>query len=162
MTTLQQRLQEREEAAHRRVVQLREHVARLAEELAAAEEALNRLIVTRETVAGILSEDEGQADTARLSSSPTGVRLVPHRTPDTPFSELPLDYRDVMEVLARAAGPLRAKDISAAVGRGDSAVTAERMRSRLNRLAARGWILKTGDGAFTLDPAARALANGTI
>jgi hypothetical protein len=161
---LLERLEQREEAARRRVEGLREQAARIAEQLADAEEALNRLVITRETVDEVLAEPELESAAAAVAvtASPAGVGPVPHRTAETAVAELPVSYRDVMEVLARVDEPLRAKDVAAAVGMGESSVKAEGMRSKLNRLADRGWIIKTDAGGFTLDPVTRALVVGAM
>jgi hypothetical protein len=161
---LLERLEQREEAARRRVEELREQATRIAEQLADAEDALNRLVITRATVDEVLAEPERESVAAAgaVPASLAGVGPVPHRTAETAVEELPVSYRDVMEVLARVDEPLRAKDVAAAVGMGESAVKAENMRSKLNRLADRGWIIKTDADSFTLDPATRALVTGAI
>ncbi|MBV9024250.1 MAG: hypothetical protein JO362_10765 [Streptomycetaceae bacterium] len=58
MAGLLERLEQREEAARRRVEKLREQAARIAEQLADAEDALNRLVITRATVDEVLAEPE--------------------------------------------------------------------------------------------------------
>src|SRR5262245_8301365 len=99
---LLERLEQREEAARRRVEELREQAAGIAERLADAEEALNRLVITRETVDEVLAEPERESVVAAVAvpASLAGVGSVPHRTAGTAVEELPVSCRDVMEVLA--------------------------------------------------------------
>jgi len=160
MASLIEELQRREAAARQEVDELRGEIARLGERLARAEERLSRLEVTRETVAGILGgagtdEPTGAADPpptgSRLAGgSPIGVVTVPPWRPGLARSVLPPSYRDLLEVLADAGRPLRAGGIAAAAGLSTDKSKIEGLRSKLKRLAERGWLAEDGPGLFML------------
>jgi len=167
MASLIEELQRREAAARHEVDELRGEIARLNERLARAEERLSRLEITRETVAEILAgvgTDEATAgrevepvaaDPAPVSSrlaggSPIGVVTVPPWRPGLAQSVLPPSYRDLLEVLTDAGRPLRAGSIAAAAGLSTDKSTVEGLRSKLKRLAERGWLAEDGPGLFTL------------
>ena len=53
---------------------------------------------------------------------------------------LPQDYRDLLEVAEDAGRPLRAGQIAAAAGLSTDRGKVETLRSKLKRLAERGWL----------------------
>lgn len=61
---------------------------------------------------------------------------------------LPVAYRDVLEVLADAGQPLRAKQIAAALGLGGEPRSVEGLRLKLKRLVRRGWLTEPAAGLF--------------
>jgi hypothetical protein len=64
---------------------------------------------------------------------------------------LPQAYRDLLEVVADAGRPLRAAQIAAAAGLSTDRVRVEGLRSKLKRLAERGWLAEeAGPGLFGL------------
>jgi hypothetical protein len=153
MGSLLGRLEAREEAARVRVEELRAAMAALAERLAAEEELLSRLQLTRQTVIevlagpdlpedGAVAADTGAAaEGTALSGVADGATApsvmaaqVPAFTEDGDGRGLPVAYRDVWEVLVDAGVPLRAKQISVAVGLGVEPRHVEGMRSKLKRL----------------------------
>jgi hypothetical protein len=167
MASLIEELRRREAAARREVDELRGEIARLSERLARAEERLARLEITRETVAEILggagtaeAAAEREADPAAADPAPAGSRLaggppigvvtVPPWRPGLAQSVLPASYRDLLEVLADAGRPLRAGSIAAAAGLSTDRSKIEGLRSKLKRLAGRGWLAEDGPGLFTL------------
>lgn len=161
MASLIEELQRREAAVRQEVDELRGEIARLTERLARAEERLARLVVTRETVTEILGgvgTGEPAAGAAgpppavsRLAGgSPVGVVTVPPWRPGLAQSVLPASYRDLVEVLADAGRPLRAGSIAAAAGLSTDRSKIEGLRSKLKRLAERGWLAEDGPGLFTL------------
>jgi hypothetical protein len=169
MASLIEELQRREAAARHEVDELRGEIARLTERLARAEERLSGLEMTRETVTEILGgagTDEaaagreaepaaGAAGSAPAGSrlaggSPIGVMAVPPWQPGLAQSVLPPSYQDLLEILADAGRPLRAGNIAAAAGLSTDKSTVEGLRSKLKRLAERGWLAEDGPGLFTL------------
>jgi hypothetical protein len=82
--------------------------------------------------------------------SPVGVVTVPPWRPGLARSVLPSSYRDLLEVLADAGRPLRAGSIAAAAGLSTDKSKIEGLRSKLKRLAERGWLAEDGPGLFTL------------
>jgi hypothetical protein len=167
MGSLTGELQRREAAARHEVDELRGEIARLNERLARAEERLSRLEITRETVAEIVggagTDEAADTDEAAErqhaepaaadpapSGSPVGVLTVPSWRPGIAQSVLPPSYRDLLEVLADTGRPLRAADIAAATGLSTDRSGIEGLRSKLKRLAGRGWLAEDGPGLFTL------------
>jgi hypothetical protein len=61
---------------------------------------------------------------------------------------LPVAYRDVVEVLADAGMPLRARQVCQAVGVGAEPRHREGMRIKLKRLVERGWLVEATPGLF--------------
>jgi hypothetical protein len=164
MGSLIEELQRREAAARQEADALRSEIARLSERLALAEERLARLEITRETVTEILGDagmgqlagqavaaaDPVPADSRLAGGSPIGVVTVPLWRPGLGQSVLPSSYRDLLEVLADAGRPLRAGGIAAAAGLSTGKSKIEGLRSKLKRLAERGWLAEDGPGLFTL------------
>ncbi|MBG0814647.1 hypothetical protein HS045_10605 [Planomonospora sp. ID82291] len=154
----------------RREAAARERVERLRERLAAEEQTLSRLVVTRQTVEEILGEtaspvqrpqtgagDEpddhdtaGGNRVAGTGGSPIGVVTVPRWRPGMNSSVLPRAYQDVLEVLADAGGGMRAGKIVAALGLPVEAAKVEGLRSKLKRLVERGWLSEDIPGVFTM------------
>lgn len=188
MGSLMAELEAREAAARGRVEVLRARIAELSEQLAAEEELLGRLGITRETVLEILGGADGQgwgalegADAGRggdaaeqdgdaevraalrangpvaraaVAATPVaaragvGVVRVPQWQAGVAEAVLPVAYRDVLEVLADAGRPLRAKQIAAALGLGDQPRSVEGLRLKLKRLVRRGWLAEPEAGLF--------------
>ena len=64
---------------------------------------------------------------------------------------LPQAYRDLLEVAEDAGRPLRAAQIAAAAGLSTDKAKVEGVRSKLKRLAGRGWLAEgAGPGLFGL------------
>lgn len=72
-------------------------------------------------------------------AAPVGALLVPQWHEDAVASVLPQPYQDPLEVAADARRPLRAAEFCTATGLAGKAQV-EGVRSRLRRLAARGWL----------------------
>jgi hypothetical protein len=163
MGSLLGRLEAREEATRVRVEELRAEMAALAERLAGEEELLSRLEITRQTVIEVLAgpdlpEDGGVAagtgaasmvaTVAAAPSETAAATQVPAFSQDGDGQGLPVAYRDVWEVLVDAGGPLRAKQLSVALGLGTEPRHVEGMRSKLKRLVRRGWLAEVEPGLF--------------
>jgi cell division septum initiation protein DivIVA len=163
MGSLIDELQRREAAARAEAEELRGRIAELAERLARAEERLSRLVITRETVEEVL--DSAATEIAPVSSAAeqlegtalprpgrppvTGVVAVPPWRAGLEVSVLPQDYRDLLEVAEDAGRPLRAGQIAAAAGLSTDRGKVETLRSKLKRLAERGWLAEEA-GLFAL------------
>ncbi|MFI6093514.1 hypothetical protein [Streptomyces sp. NPDC051218] len=160
MVSLPEELEAREAAARRRVEELRADTAELALRLEAAQEVLSRLEITRETVTKVLAElSAAQADSeADVPVEPAqkphphgaGVVMVPPGREGLAATVLPDVYRDIMEVLADAPGPLQAKQIVPRIGLAATAGKIEGTRAKLKRLVERGWLTEDAPGRFTL------------
>jgi hypothetical protein len=169
--SLLEALDAREQAARARVEALRAEMDRLAEQLAAEQELLGRLEITRQTVVEVLAEDGlPGGDAAVADSDPQagkaaalkGSRVggqVPVFGQDGDGHRLPVAYRDVVEVLADA-GPLRARLVCQAVGAGAEPRHREGMRIKLKRLVERGWLVETEPGLFACAAGVAAALDG--
>jgi hypothetical protein len=73
---------------------------------------------------------------------------------------LPLAYRDVVEVLADAGVPLRARQVCQAVGAGAEPRHREGMRIKLKRLVARSWLVEASPGLFACAAGVAAALDG--
>ena len=159
MGSLIDELQRREAAARAEAEGLRGQIAGLTERLAGVEERLSRLVIARETVDEVLSEgaeaSSAMAERAAPSRfghlSPIGVLTVPPWRAGLAASALPQAYRDLLEVVEDAGRPLRAGQIAAAAGLSTDKSKVEGLRSKLKRLAERGWLAEeAGPGLFAL------------
>ena len=163
MGSLIDELLRREAVARAEAEELRGRIAELAERLAQAEERLSRLVITRETVEEVLdsaateiaavSPAAGQLAGTALAGpgrSPViGVMAVPPWRAGLEVSVLPQGYRDLLEVAEDAGRPLRAGQIAAAAGLSTDRGKVETLRSKLKRLAERGWLAEEA-GVFAL------------
>jgi len=163
MGSLIDELQRREAAARAEAEELRGRIAELAERLAQAEERLSRLVIARETVEEVLDgaateiapvspaevQLEGTALRGPGRSPVAGVVMVPPWRAGLEVSVLPQDYRDLLEVAEDAGRPLRAGQIAAAAGLSTDRGKVETLRSKLKRLAVRGWLAEEA-GLFAL------------
>jgi len=167
MGSLIDELQRREAAAREEAEDLRGRIAQLAERLAGVEERLSRLVITRETVDEVLSGSGAEASPAVMPDgvapsrsghlAAVGVLAVPPWRPGLEATVLPEAYRDLLEVAEDAGRSLRAAQIAAAAGLSTDKATVEGLRSKLKRLAERGWLTEeAGPGLFEL-----AARNGT-
>jgi hypothetical protein len=130
----------------------------------AGEQALSRLVVTREAVQEILGQaaserppgdvdgggagglgGAGAAEAVTSGGSPVGGVTVPGWRPGVDALVLPRAYRGVLEVLVDAGRPLRAEQLVVLLGLPAQAAKVEGLRSKLKRLVTRGWL--TGDSA---------------
>ena len=162
MGSLIDELRRREAAARAEAEQLRGQIAELAERLAGVEEQLSRLGVAREVVDEVLAG----ATTAEVSPAPgqrevtaspgadrpavAGLAVPPWRA-GLEADVLPRDYRDLVEVAEDAGRPLRAAQFAAAAGLSTDRGKVETLRSKLKRLAERGWLAEgAGPGLFAL------------
>ncbi|MGW1171235.1 hypothetical protein [Streptomyces sp. NPDC002550] len=168
MGSLFEELEAREAAARVRVEELEAELAGLSGKLELARESLERLRIARETVAEVLAEMTPEkpsvaVDSARPSAGDSvasayagaerqviGVLTVPNRQPEMGTEVLPQVYRDIMEVVADAPGPVRAKQIVPRIGLPAETGKIEGTRSKLKRLVERGWLDEDVPGLFTL------------
>ncbi|MER5757200.1 hypothetical protein [Streptomyces sp. NPDC002088] len=68
---------------------------------------------------------------------------------------LPGNYQRIMEVVRWADTPVTVKQVCGEPGMSTEPARAEALRSKLNRLAERGWLRKPADGKFTTTLRAR-------
>ncbi|MCX4909217.1 hypothetical protein [Streptomyces sp. NBC_00878] len=114
----------------------------------AAVGALVRLAGARETVAEVLGEQAGQG--GELTSGAVAGSAVPQRGGNAVVEVLVPEYQQILRVLAvpEAAGGMRVKQILAGPGWEATATRVEEVRSRVKRLAARGWVTEVRPNVF--------------
>jgi hypothetical protein len=167
MGSLFEELEAREAAARVRVEELEAELASVSGKLELARGGLERLRITRETVAEVLAAmTPGRSVAAVDAGRPTagepgasayaggerqvvGVLTVPNWQPGMGPEVLPRVYRDIVEVVADAPGPVRAKQIVPRIGLPAETGKIEGTRSKLKRLVERGWLDEDAPGMFT-------------
>ena len=170
MGSLLEALEAREAAACARVEALRAEMDRLAERLAAEQELLGRLEITRRTVIEVLAGDALPGEEAAgidpdpnagagAATPRVGVQVSVFGR-DGDGRRLPVAYRDVVEVLADAGVPLRARQVCQAVGVGAEPRHREGMRIKLKRLVKRGWLVEAEPGLFACAAGVAATLDG--
>ena len=160
MVSLPEELQAREAAARQRVEELQAQAAELAVRMEKAREDLSRLEITRETVAQVLAELSAAEDVPEGRKVPEpqeapaphgiGVMAVPPWREGLVAEVLPDVYRDIVEIVADAPGPLQAKQIVPRIGLEATTAKIEGTRGKLKRLVERGWLAEDAPGRFTL------------
>jgi len=142
-------LEAREKKVREEVARLREEADRVQAALVAAEGALVKLVGARETVAEVLlGEQAGQG--GELTRSAVAGSTVPHRGENAVAQVLAPEYLQILRVLAapEAAGGMRVKQILAGLGWEATPTRVEGVRSRVKRLAARGWATEVAPNVF--------------
>jgi len=159
MGSLIEELRRREAAARAEADLLRSRLEELERDLARAEEQVSRLVIAREEVMRVLEEPDAAELPGRQASehgekpspgSPVGLVTVPPWREGAESSVLPRSYQDLLEVVSDAGRPLRAAEIAAAAGLATGKAKVEGLRSKLKRLAGRGWLAEEPGGLFTL------------
>jgi hypothetical protein len=164
MGSLFDELEAREAAARTRVEVLEAELAEVSGRLSAAREGLERLRIARETVAEVLEEMTSQKPAVTVDRSTegepvapayagaarqvVGVLTVPNWQPGMTAEVLPRVYRDIVEVVADALGPVRAKQIVPRIGPPAESGKIEGTRAKLKRLVDRGWLDEDTPGMF--------------
>lgn len=160
-------IEERELVARKRVESLRDEVDRLMAELKEAESAQERLVIAKETVSQVLSEP-GKPGGVQVPEparptvpKPAGGRpgtvsgsVVPVRQVGVEVSVLAPDYQRIMHILTdrgrSGEGPMICRQIADALGLEPVPAKIEGVRSKAKRLAARGWLVESTPGAFSV------------
>ncbi|MEU7583550.1 hypothetical protein AB0B50_38925 [Streptomyces sp. NPDC041068] len=75
---------------------------------------------------------------------------MPNWQPGMGVEKLPRAYRDIIEVVQDAHGPVRAKQVVPRIGLPAEVGKIETVRAKLKRLVARGWLEEDDPGLFTV------------
>lgn len=157
-------LEVREVAARGRVDLLREEVVRAQAVLAQAEAVVERLVIAREEVTGVLAapQQEGAPPPAAAGRPTVAGSVVPSWRPGLGPTALAPDYQRLLCVLVDrwAAGGqgMRCGELARAMDLEASPAKVEGVRAKLKRLTERGWTLEGGPGVFS--PAAGPAESG--
>lgn len=131
MRDMLEKISTRQRLVRETVEHLREQIARLGEQLAAAERTLERLEITHATVLELAAEDE-------------------HPPPEA--EPLPPGYREILALFEHADGGLRPKDVCQGLGIGSEQKHIEGARAKLKRLVTRSILIEPEPGLFVLSP----------
>ncbi|KUO15952.1 hypothetical protein [Streptomyces dysideae] len=139
-----------------RRMRLTERAELLRKELAEIDAELGRLEAA-EVVFGQWAEatDGGRRPSGIVEPEPAvvthgagGMRLTPDREEGMGAEVLTPEYRRIMEIVAKASGPVMAKDVALALGRENTPAKVEPVRGQLRKLSDRGWLTRTGSGRY--------------
>ncbi|SEK55797.1 hypothetical protein [Streptacidiphilus jiangxiensis] len=159
-------LEQRELTARRRVDGLREEADRIHAELEVAEREWNEWVIARSRVGEVLAPDdyvtasEGQHQSAvqRVRPEPAEAAkpksVVPLWRAGLAWAALSVDYQRILQALADrnrlGQGPLTCQEMAACFGLDPVPGKVEALRSKAKRLVARGWLVESAPGKFTL------------
>ncbi|MFD9467471.1 hypothetical protein [Streptomyces sp. NPDC060027] len=145
-------LEERERAARQRVEVLQA-------ELQEVEAAWERFVIARQTVAEVLAEPPVGEEAslaglagerpARVAGAVPGS-VVPAWREGLALDSLAPDYQRLVEVLAGSGEEMDCRQLAAALGLEVVAAKVEGVRSKVKRLAARGWMAEERPGMFSV------------
>jgi hypothetical protein len=157
-------LEQRELAARRRVDELREEADRIHAELDVAEREWNEWVVARSRVGEVLALDEaaggdlsapaGQPFRSQSAEAAKAKSVVPVWRAGLAWSALSVDYQRVLQALADrnrlGEGPLTCQEMAPRFGLDPAPGKVETLQSKAKRLVARGWLVESAPGRFTL------------
>ncbi len=128
----------------------------LVKQLAEVRVERDELVVAERVVQRI--SEQGFGEYLSLAPPPAeaqvggrSVLLIPDRVGDLGSDVLPSDYQRILVIVRQAAGAVTVRQVGEVLGlpvevRGKL----EPLRSKLNRLADRGWLRKLADGRFAM------------
>ena len=152
-------LEQRELTARRRMDELQEEADRIHAELVVAEREWNEWVIARSRVGEVLTPDDDScapedqrrpepADATRPKS------MVPMWRAGLSWAALSVDYQRILQALADrhrlGQGPLTCQEMAACFGLDPVPGKVEALRSKAKRLVARGWLVESAPGRFTL------------
>ena len=160
-------LEQHELAARRRVDGLREEADLIQAELAVAELEWQEWAIARRRVDAVLAPDDGATAVAEATPDPRGAQVqstlrdaakpksqVPVWRQGLAWSVLSVDYQRILQALAvrirLGQGPLTCQEMAACFGLDPVPGKVEALRSKAKRLVARGWLVESAPGKFTL------------
>jgi hypothetical protein len=142
------------EALEARETEVRGRLVQLAEQVDSVQAELDRLVITRETVCSLLGPGAGAA---RPGGDDRSVALgAPRRRAPATGARVGVPGASVavVKVIESSGGPLRAREVCAALGQ-EGAGKIQAMRTRLARLAERGLIVAREPGLYETAGASR-------
>lgn len=154
-------LDDYEVAARARVDELEVELDRVAKEHAAAREALSHLEITRATLVAVAASQpppvvvSGPAMARVLDSGAPGMVIdrsqrAPIWRAELSAEALPDYYQPLFAQLLASPEPVRCGQVAMALGFDLVPKNVEGVRSKLKRLAERGWAIEQAPGLFTV------------
>lgn len=140
-----------------RVAELTGEAEMLRKQLADAEHELERLVIAGQVITQLTADDADVGEPASAGPAQRGFGLlVPPRSQASGVSDLPGDYRSLVEavtaVAAETGGAVTCMQAAARAGLDVSGRQSENVRARLKRLEDRGWLRRTAAGKFAIAP----------
>jgi hypothetical protein len=140
-----------------RVAELTGEAELLRKQLADAERELERLVIAGQVITQLTAEDALAGEPGGAGPAQRGFGLlVPPRSQASGVSDLPADYRSLLEavtaVAAETGGAVTCMQAAARAGLDVSGRQSENVRARLKRLEDRGWLRRTAAGKFAIAP----------
>ena len=140
-----------------RVTELTGEVELLRKQLADAEHELERLVIAGQVITQLMAGDALAGEPASTRPAQRGFGLlVPPRSQASGVSDLPGDYRSLLDAVAAVAaetgGAVTCVQAAARAGLEATGRQSENVRARLKRLEDRGWLRRSATGRFTIAP----------
>jgi hypothetical protein len=141
-----------------RVAELTGEVELLRKQLADAEHELERLVIAGQVITQLMADDAAAAGEPGVTGpAQRGFGLlVPLRSQASGASDLPGDYRSLVEAVAAAAaetgGPVTCVMAGQRAGIDVTGRQTENVRAKLKRLEDRGWLRRSPAGKFSIAP----------
>jgi len=140
-----------------RAAELAGEVEQLRKQLADAEHELDRLVIAGQVITQLTADDAPAGVSAGASPAQRGFGLlVPPRSQASGASDLPGDYRSLLEAVAAATaetgGPVTCVMAGQRAGIDVTGRQSENVRAKLKRLEDRGWLRRTAAGKFAIAP----------
>jgi hypothetical protein len=140
-----------------RVTELTGEIEALRKQLADAEHELGRLVIAGQVIAQLTADNALAGEPAGAGSAQRGFGLlVPQRSQASGVSDLPDDYRSLVEAVSAAAaetgGPVTCVMTGQRAGIDVTGRQGENVRAKLKRLEDRGWLRRTAAGKFAIAP----------
>lgn len=140
-----------------RVAELTGEAELLRKQLADAEHELERLVIAGQVITQLTAGDTLAGERGGAGRGQRGFGLlVPPRSQESGTSDLPADYRSLLEAVAAVAaetgGAVNCVMAAQRAGLDVSGRHAENVRAKLKRLEDRGWLRRNATGRFTIAP----------
>lgn len=140
-----------------RVAELTREAEMLRKQLTDTEHELERLVIAGQVITQLTADDTAAGAPASAGPAQRGFGLlVPPRSQATGVTDLPGDYRSLVEavtaVAAQTGGAVTCMQAAARAGLDVSGRHSENVRARLKRLEDRGWLRRAAAGKFTITP----------
>jgi hypothetical protein len=141
-----------------RVTELTGEVEALRKQLADAGHELERLEITGQVITQLTADDADAASepaSTRPAQRGSGL-LVPPRSQASGVSDLPGDYRSLLDAVAAVAagtgGAVTCMQAAQRAGIDLAGRQVENVRAKLKRLEDRGWLRRAAAGKLTIAP----------
>jgi hypothetical protein len=138
------------EALKAREAEVRGRLEELTGQAVGAQAELDRLVITWETVEGLLGPGSGES---RRGGDDRSARMSRRLSPSPVGSVLPEAVAAALAVIEGSDVPLRAREVCQALG--ESGEGAQAMRNRLGRLAKSGLVVALEPGLYAAPGRAR-------